>query len=61
MWLLRYLLQSILDLLRSLIGPRRRPSWNVISYTFTCERDRVLYIGITNNPRASDAELGLHC
>ena len=56
MWIIKYLLRSILYLLRSIFGRRRRPSWNVVGYTLRCQRDRVLYIGVTNNPRAREAE-----
>lgn len=34
----------------------RRSRWNVVGYTLRCQRNRVLYIGITNNPRAREAE-----
>lgn len=49
MWVLKYSL-------RSGYRRRRRPAWNVVGYTLRCQRNRVLYIGITNNPRARDAE-----
>ena len=42
--------------LRSGYRHRRRPTWNVVGYTLRCQRNRVLYIGITNNPRAREAE-----
>ena len=42
--------------LRSGYRRRRRSSWNVVGYTLRCQRNRVLYIGITNNPRAREAE-----
>ena len=42
--------------LRSSYRHRRRPTWNVDGYTLRCQRNRVLYIGITNNPRAREAE-----
>ena len=49
MWVLKYSL-------RSGYRHRRRPAWNVVGYTLRCQRNRVLYIGITNNPRAREAE-----
>ena len=49
MWVLRYSL-------RSGFRHRRRPTWNVVGYTLRCQRNRVLYTGITNNPRAREAE-----
>lgn len=42
--------------LRSGFRRRRRSTWNVVGYTLRCQRNRVLYIGITNNPRAREAE-----
>lgn len=42
--------------LRSGFRRRRRSNWNVVGYTLRCQRNRVLYIGITNNPRAREAE-----
>lgn len=49
MWVFKYAL-------RSGYRHKRRPTWNVVGYTLRCQRNRVLYIGITNNPRAREAE-----
>lgn len=56
MWVFTYALRSGFRHRRRPTRYTRRPTWNVVGYTLRCQRNRVLYFGITNNPRAREAE-----
>ena len=51
---------GFLSLLRFILGPSRPLHWNVVGYTLRSRKDRVLYIGITNDPDRREEEHRLY-
>lgn len=49
------IIDGVYSYLKAILGRApRRPRW-AVGYTLRCQRDQVLYIGITNNPQARES------